>query len=524
MTASRRISKKQNGFKAIVFFFFFIFSWNSFAQDGGALEIVGQVIDAKEKTPVVFATIQFKQNTKGMITDEDGFFRLPKGQLQTTDTLLISSIGYQTKEFPIIQLEDAIINQIELSPRIEALEGVVVIGNKKIRISQTGFSIVKKAIARIPQNYPTIPFSFIGFYRDYLLVQQQYFNLNEAVVEVFDGGFQTDQLFDTNNQTLLRKYKRNTDFPQAKRLAQSYADEGKYINNAKISDMGGNELSILNLHNPIRNYQRLSFSFINVFQTDFLLNHSFKAQQVTYLNDIPLYEIAFKYFKPGSNVQYTADGKIYVGLDNYAIHKLEYYLKERNQPKYALRLEYIPKGEHMYLNYISFNNYFKAEDPDAFDIKEVTLDLDLNAFLVTFTNPVNKNSIEDLKNFRFLYKKRKLSLAAVTLPQPNMMKVELVKGTIPDEQKSGDELLKDITYKIKKVTDVKGRKLGKSKTITANQFRELFVQEVFPKKTLPENTLFLHKTRPLSSAKGNTTLESDGYWINTPLQSKTYEE
>ena len=171
MTASRRISKKQNGFKAIVFFFFFIFSWNSFAQDGGALEIVGQVIDAKEKTPVVFATIQFKQNTKGMITDEDGFFRLPKGQLQTTDTLLISSIGYQTKEFPIIQLEDAIINQIELSPRIEALEGVVVIGNKKIRISQTGFSIVKKAIARIPQNYPTIPFSFIGFYR-YLFKQQ----------------------------------------------------------------------------------------------------------------------------------------------------------------------------------------------------------------------------------------------------------------------------------------------------------------------------------------------------------------
>ena len=503
---------------------FFLCTGLTWAQRSDSLDIIGQVIDTKEKTPVVFATLQFKKNNKGMITDEDGYFRLPKSQMQKTDTLLISSIGYETKELPIDQLQDSIINRIGLMPKIEALEGVVLLGNKKTRISQTGFSIVKKAIARIPQNYPAFPFSFIGYYRDYQLVQQQYFNLNEAVVEVFDGGFQTDQLFDNNNQTLLRNYKRNTDFPQDKRLAQSYAEEGKYINNAKISDMGGNELSILNLHNPIRNYQRLSFSFVNVFQTDFLLNHSFKAQKVTYLNDIPLYEIDFKYFKPGSNVQYTVEGKIYVGLENFAIHKLEYFLKERSQPKYALRLEYAPRGEHMYLNYISFNNYFKAEDPDAFDIEKVTLDLDQNAFLISFTNPVNENSLKELKNFRFLYKKRKLSIATISLQQPKVMKVALVEGTIPAEQKSGEELLKDITYKIKKVVDIKGRKLGKRKSITANQFRELFVQEVFPSKTLPQKNVFLHKTRPLNLAIIDSTLASEAYWINTPLNSKTYQE
>jgi hypothetical protein len=493
----------------------------SFSVHGQELkEIKGQVIDAVEKTPVVFAAIQFKNNKNGMIADEDGYFRLPYSYKRSRDTIQISSIGYATKEIPVAQLKDLGINEILLPPKTEVLDEVVLIGGKKKnRIRDSGLSLVQKAIGNIPKNYPTTPFAYIGYYRDYQLVENQYLNLNEAVVEVFDGGFQTDRVNHYSNQIALHQYNSNTDFPKDTALVKAYGEDGKYIKNAKISDMGGNELSILNLHNPIRNYNKVSFSFIDVLQTDFIPNHSFKVLKITYLNDTPLYEIEFRSNKEGYYIRHTANGKIYISTEDYAIHRLEYYVKDRNLPKYGLRLEYARKRAHMYLNYISFNNFFKADSSDNFDVQEVALDLDENAFFVSFTNPISETSLTNPKNFRFLYKKRKLSIDSISTAHPNILKIHLVNGTLPADEIKGEDTMKHVTYRFRNVYDIKNQKLGKKQTITANQFRELLVQEVFPVKALPQDVVFINKTQPLRNATIDNSLESDKYWINTPLKS-----
>ena len=44
----------------------------------------------------------------------------------------------------------------------------------------------------------------------------------------------------------------------------------KYIQNADIVSFGGNELSILNAHNPIRIFNQASFSFVYKLEKEFL--------------------------------------------------------------------------------------------------------------------------------------------------------------------------------------------------------------------------------------------------------------
>ena len=69
---------------------------------------------------------------------------------------------------------------------------------------------------------------------------------------------------------------------------------------------------------------------------------------------------------------------------------------------------------------------------------------------------------------------------------------------------------------------MENRKLDKKSTIKINQFRELFVQEVFPVKQLPSDIIAVEKNKPLSYATLNNFSNNDKYWINTPL--KKYKE
>ncbi len=181
------------------FLILFSFSFSVLSQD----EIKGQVLEIDRNTPVVFATIQLKQSKNGFITDENGYFRLPKLYKDIGDTLIISSIGYVSKEIPVGTLDNKELNSIFLKPRTENLDEVTVIGDKKKPKWVSGVSLVKKAIAMIPTNYPTTAHSYVGYYRDYQLVHNEYFNLNEAIVEVFDAGINTDKLNDEFNQTAL---------------------------------------------------------------------------------------------------------------------------------------------------------------------------------------------------------------------------------------------------------------------------------------------------------------------------------
>jgi len=515
---------KANKFACFIFILFvFLPQYLLFSQEAVSTEILARVLDSKTNIPIVFATVLLKDNGNGVVTDRDGYFRLPNKYKLEGEQISISSIGYSTKTIAVSKLDSNIINTILLNPKTEALQGVVLSANSSSngRTSLKPEEIVRKAIQRIPSNCPTDPYSYIAYYRDYQLFRDDYINLNEALVEVFDTGYNSDKITDAYNQTSLIEYKENNEFKRDTIWSSKYDNSGqKFIKDAKISALGGNELSILNLHDPIRNRSRNSFSFVNTLKKDFLENHRFKLEGVAYRNDVPIYHISFntKYEKIKS--RYAAQGAIYIGKETFSIYKFSYKGFERHayDPLYNLELEYLPKGGKMVLNYISFNNNFQVRSRDNFKIDSILLDKNENAFFITFNNALKASSIGNLRNYRFIYKKRKLKISNATQAGPKSIKVTLINGTIPELGNLDEKVMSNVNYRIKNIEDSFGRKLGKLNMTTINQFREMFVQKVFMGKALPLHGQFINKKSSLSNTeKVNFKTKSD-YWVNTPLK------
>jgi hypothetical protein len=184
-----------------------------------------QIIDAQSKIPVVFATIILKQAKRGVISDDNGNFRIPDLYKLNLDTLRVSSIGFKTRLIELKSQKNDVINIIELFPKTESLEEVTLIHKKNEKQMSPG-RVVKEAIRRIPENYPVQPFSYLGYYRDYQQVadnsyldntkfaeNNKYINLNEGIIQVYDAGFGTDRLTNIANQTVLYEFKKNNNFP-----------------------------------------------------------------------------------------------------------------------------------------------------------------------------------------------------------------------------------------------------------------------------------------------------------------------
>ena len=79
-----------------------------------------------------------------------------------------------------------------------------------------------------------------------------------------------------------------------------------------------------------------------------------------------------------------------------------------------------------------------------------------------------------------------------------------------------------LEIKMKRIKDIYEREIYKPTKLIGFQFRELFVQQVTPRKAPIDDHLFINKNEPLLMAPVNLNLESNDYWINSPLrQTKT---
>ena len=85
-----------------------------------------KIIDSISFEPVPFATIFFSNNN-GIISNENGFFELVSEQFSKKDSLFISSMGFESKQFSLDIFNDSI---IRLSPKTISLKNVIVTNNQ----------------------------------------------------------------------------------------------------------------------------------------------------------------------------------------------------------------------------------------------------------------------------------------------------------------------------------------------------------------------------------------------------------
>ena len=503
---------------ATVFIFYFLTSFSLHSQ--GVVELLCRVIDAEAKSPIPYATIQFDDSNRGMVANIDGDFRIQFSYKQKYKNIVISSIGYKTLIVTLDGLENKKINTIELQPKVEALDAVVLKASTKTNTKNlsSAYAIVKTAIAKIPENYPKNNFSKLGYYRDYQIVGGRYYNLNEAILESFDSGFHTDIIMYPGNQSVLYSYKENNEFLRDSLLLIPYDGNEKYINNTTLSSQGGNELGILNIHNPIRNYEQLSFSFIYIFEKKFLDNHELTNLKKVYLNDEILYEISFEAKEKLTKASHKALGKIYISKTDFSIHKLTYAVLEKAELKtlFEVNIEYKKRNNFMYLNYITFNNQFTVNQSFIFDVSNVTYDVKESSFYITFNNELDASSVSR-RNFKFRFQKNKLLIKNVDIVDAKTVRVEIANWSAPEIDNNSIDM-SQFTYKIKRINDISNRKLYDKAKIKGFQFREFFVQEIFENKQSSDELIFINKNKPLSEAIENKLPISKSYWLNSPLK------
>ncbi|WP_462248512.1 carboxypeptidase-like regulatory domain-containing protein [Ekhidna sp.] len=146
--------------------------------------ISGQIVDVETKDPLSFATVNIKNSPKGVVANAQGEFEFTFPNKHLADTVVFSIAGYQSEKVLAQKLVADKNLKIELVAKAVVLSEVVVT-NKEL----TAWEILELSLKKIPENYPTDPFEFKAFYRDYKLENDKCVSIFEAAYSAYDKGY-----------------------------------------------------------------------------------------------------------------------------------------------------------------------------------------------------------------------------------------------------------------------------------------------------------------------------------------------
>lgn len=529
--------------RKLILILFLVTSLNCLAQQGDYF--FGRLSDENTGEPFVFATIRLQGKALGVISNNDGGFKIPSDFQFKGDSLVISSMGYETKRIDFGSLRENSINQILVKQLVFELSETVVTAKNKRNQSKAGKGlkaeqIIRHAIEGIPDNYDKNPFELVGYYRDYQLQEKKYTNLNEALIKVFDQGF--DIKDHSSLQFGLYNYNTNLDFAIDSFAAKTYDYQirDKYIPDATFRHhVIPNELLLLFNHDAIRNNTERTYSYVNTFVNDFIKAHDFFTYFVTNYGDKRVYKIKFN----KNNRPFQVKGDIYIDVDTYAIRKLDYAVyrqkaKENSNTSYSetemdllyeVLVEYKEYKEHMYLNYISFHNQFKLVRPPEFFIQEAILDPDTKLMTLVLNKPAANWLTLNNKDFKVHYKKYRLKVKKVVRVgdvgnsyllsfskkgKLQRKRLRLLSSKEKDIEKAS------LKVTVHKMVDADGNFLEERKSEMLNQFREFFTQKIVTGGNGEvDNASLVNKKVPLDNDGQLIRVKKDEeFWMNSPLK------
>jgi hypothetical protein len=527
--------------------FFIALLLNVLSSSGQELSyIYGKVVDSRSGAPLAFASIVQKNKSVGLISNDDGSFKIPKYFDTAKVTLVVSFIGYYSQEVEVASLNKEGLNIIKLVEKTELLNEIVIKDNQLL----TPHQIVELAIKNIKNNYPFEPFTYVGYYRDYQKNEENnYLNLNEAILQVHDRGFRYKDFEST--QTNILKYEQNQDFPVDETAAKlyDYHEKTKVMDNAELGYLSKNtnEFTILRVHDAIRNYNINTYDYVNKLNTDFVKNHNFILVKETSVDDVELYEIkAMKQFG-----RIYAEGHIFISKNDYKMYKFDYsvYKRKTRRPMkrtsrekrkliFNIVVEYTNYNETMYPKYISFKNPFEVLQPPKFLPTDAqyrvvqkplanSTDRAENALLfvdIIFNNTVDPKKAYKKKNYRIAYKETQIGIDSIHVRNDTIRVFPNDKESIYAKRAwlAGLNIGgKGFSMELKNIEDVDGNVVFQGKMAPFVQYREFFIQELKTNTQRPKNVTSMIKFQPLSKDQPiNSKEDISKYWMNTPLQSR----
>jgi hypothetical protein len=151
-------------------------SWALSAQGGLEYVVRGSVADASSGRPVAAVSVLVPGQNYATVTNADGSFIIKADR--PISELRFSRIGYRDARKRVGQGEVS----VKMTPIAYPLkEASIVTGNP--------LEIVKEAVKRISDNYPSKPELLRCFYRETLQKRQRYISVNEAVSRVYKNPY-----------------------------------------------------------------------------------------------------------------------------------------------------------------------------------------------------------------------------------------------------------------------------------------------------------------------------------------------
>lgn len=151
-----------------------LISLSAFSQVPSAIS--GIVLNKDNQEPLPYASIRLKNHPIGTVSNDDGEFDFYIPKSKRIDTLSISFIGFNSYEIPLSSIEQFL--QIELSPSVNVLDEVLL-------TEKSPLDYIKKALERIPENYPQDPYQSLAYYREKFIENGAVINKEEGVFKTY---------------------------------------------------------------------------------------------------------------------------------------------------------------------------------------------------------------------------------------------------------------------------------------------------------------------------------------------------
>jgi hypothetical protein len=158
------------------------------------LTISAKAVDTDTKEALPFASVGIKGKPVGTITNLLGEFDFHFSPEFRNEVFVISMLGYHNYEVPVAEILESRTYEIGLSKSTTVLKPIIVAD------SLQGGDILRVALNRIDQNYPSSPFLMHAFYRDLKKIGGTYFSLLEAAIQIYDENYK-----EPRNKSKLRE-------------------------------------------------------------------------------------------------------------------------------------------------------------------------------------------------------------------------------------------------------------------------------------------------------------------------------
>lgn len=220
----------------------------------------GEVIDAQNNKPLVFATITLEGTNISTITNTEGKFLLKIPTSIKEGNVVVAFLGYKSTSVPLAQMKENN-NRIALMVSVTELDEVNVVIPKSAR------ALVRETLRKKGENYFDDPTLMTAFYRETIKKRKRNVSLSEAVVNIYKSPYTTGQ----KDAVELYKARKSTDYSKLDTVA------------LKLQGGPFNALYV-----DIMKYPEYIFNEVT------MEDYNFTFERSTRINDKLIYVIGFK--------------------------------------------------------------------------------------------------------------------------------------------------------------------------------------------------------------------------------------